>query len=177
MDLLDQEALELGLAALAPPPTDRGRVALVVLRPSPLERALPPSVTLTREEGVRGDRWTPAEDPDAECQVTVMRADVAHLFARDGDIARFGDNLFVDLDLSEANLPAGSVLAIGGARCVVTAKPHLGCAKFALRAGDAALRFTVQEASRALRLRGVHLRVLVPGEVRPGDAIVVVERP
>jgi MOSC domain-containing protein YiiM len=53
----------------------------------------------------------------------------------------------------------------------VTAPPHTGCAKFSARFGSPALRFVNSPEGRALRLRGVHARIVQPGEVRPGDAI------
>jgi hypothetical protein len=43
----------------------------------------------------------------------------------------FGDNLFVDLDISAANLPCGSRLRVGDAIVEVTPKPHNGFSKFA----------------------------------------------
>ena len=44
-----------------------------------------------------------------------------------------GDQLYVDLDLSLGNLPAGSLLAVGQAVLRVSEAPHLGCAKFVER--------------------------------------------
>ena len=41
-----------------------------------------------------------------------------------------GDQLYVDLDLSVDNLPAGTRLAIGEAVLEVTEEPHTGCDKF-----------------------------------------------
>jgi MOSC domain-containing protein YiiM len=62
---------------------------------------------------------------------------------------------------------------IGEALCEVTPKPHTGCSKFAARVGAAALAITRSPAWRPANLRGVHLRVLAGGPVRPGDRIVV----
>jgi MOSC domain-containing protein YiiM len=91
-----------------------------------------------------------------------------------GDPARWalaGDQLYVDLDLSGDNLPAGTQLAVGTAIIAVTAKPHRGCAKFSQRFGRDALRFVNSPAGRQLRLRGLNARVVQPGIVRPGDTI------
>jgi MOSC domain-containing protein YiiM len=161
------------IARLPPPPTDDGRVVLVVVRPATDERVLPARCRLTPEGGVEGDRWSQRETPVRDTQVTAMRADVARVLANGQPIQLAGDNLFVDLDLSPANLPAGIRLRVGSALCEVTPKPHNGCTKFAARFGDDALAITGAEAFRSWRLRGLHLSVLEAGEVAPGDRIAV----
>ena len=65
-----------------------------------------------------------------------------------------GDQLFVDLDLSWTNLPAGTRLAVGSAVVEVTPSPHLGCSKFAARFGSDAMKFVNSETGKALRLAG-----------------------
>lgn len=82
-----------------------------------------------------------------------------------------GDQIYADLDISHATLPAGAQLRLGDAILEVTAKPHRGCAKFAARFGRDALRFVNTGEGRDLRMRGVNCRVVQPGTVRTGDAI------
>jgi len=82
-----------------------------------------------------------------------------------------GDQLHLDLDLSEANLPPGTRLALGSAVIEVTEQPHTGCAKFAARFGRDALRFVNSPIGRSLRLRGLNARVVVPGTVHVGDLV------
>ena len=82
-----------------------------------------------------------------------------------------GDQLHVDLDLSVANLPPGTRLALGSAVIEVTAQPHTGCAKFVERFGREAMRFVNSPVGRELRLRGLNARVVEPGVVYPGDTI------
>jgi MOSC domain-containing protein YiiM len=99
-----------------------------------------------------------------------MNARVAELVA--GGTERMplaGDQLYVDLDLSADNLPAGSLLAVGQAVLQVSDVPHLGCAKFVERFGAEAMRFVNGRVGRRLRLRGMNTRVVQPGIVRPGD--------
>ena len=48
---------------------------------------------------------------------------------------------------------------------------HTGCSKFTERFGPAAIRFVNGKSGRALRLRGMYVRVVEGGTVRPGDAI------
>lgn len=82
-----------------------------------------------------------------------------------------GDQLFVDLDLSVTNLPAGTRLRIGEVTVEITRPPHLGCAKFKARFGAAALAFVNSEIGRALRLRGVNARIVSSGTIRKGDEV------
>jgi MOSC domain-containing protein YiiM len=82
-----------------------------------------------------------------------------------------GDQLFVDLDLSKANVPPGTRLAAGSALIEITEEPHLGCGKFAARFGVDAQRFINSHAGRELNLRGVNAMVISAGVVRHGDTI------
>jgi MOSC domain-containing protein YiiM len=101
-----------------------------------------------------------------------MNARVAALLAGDQDRWPLaGDQLYVDLDLSEQNLPAGTRLAIGTAVIEVTDKPHNGCAKFRRHFGDDALRFVNSPDGKRLHLRGINAKVVRSGVVRVGDTI------
>jgi MOSC domain-containing protein YiiM len=81
-----------------------------------------------------------------------------------------GDQLYLDLDLGGRNLPPGTRIAIGHAVLEVTDEPHTGCKKFSERFGLEALMFVNSPEGRALNLRGINTRVVVPGTVRVGDA-------
>ena len=87
-----------------------------------------------------------------------------------------GDQLYVDFDISEANVPAGTRLAIGSAVIEVTAQPHTGCAKFVQRFGVEAMKFVNSPRGRELHLRGINARVVVPGRIQSGDRIRKLER-
>jgi MOSC domain-containing protein YiiM len=62
-------------------------------------------------------------------------------------------------------------VAIGTAVVEITDQPHTGCAKFTERFGLDALRFVNAPVGTELRLRGVNAKVVVDGEVRPGDRV------
>jgi MOSC domain-containing protein YiiM len=106
-----------------------------------------------------------------------MQHDVASLIANGQPLPLFGDNLFLDLDLSATNLPIGSRLRAGAVLLEVTPKAHNGCHKFKGRFGSDALRFVAHPDRRSLNLRGIYLRVVEDGEVAVGDAVEVVMRP
>jgi MOSC domain-containing protein YiiM len=106
-----------------------------------------------------------------------MQRDVAELIANGQPLTLFGDNLFVDLDLSAENLPEGTRLRVGEAEVVMTAEPHNGCKKFDGRFGRDALRFVQAKPTRYSNLRGVYWRVIAAGEAAVGDAVRVLSRP
>ncbi|HEX7277029.1 MAG TPA: hypothetical protein VF244_06610 [Acidimicrobiales bacterium] len=176
---LTRDELAAGLDHIAGSPADVGRVELIVRRPAEGEREVLAEGTLDLENGLVGDTWRVRESkrtddgsPHPDMQLNVMNARVAALIAADPDRrALAGDQLYVDLDLSEDNLPPGTRLALGSAVIQVTDQPHRGCAKFSARFGVDALRFVNSEEGRLLRLRGMNTKVVVAGTVRVGDPI------
>lgn len=177
---LTLDELEAGLDPVRDAPTERGRLELIVRRPAENERELLSAGVLDLRDGLIGDMWSirpsPSTDhggPNTEAQITVMNARMAELIGGPDHErwAQAGDQLYVDLDLSESNLPPGSRLEIGTAVLEVTATPHLGCGKFTRRFGVDAMKFVNSDIGRTLRLRGVNTRVLTPGSITVGDAV------
>lgn len=82
-----------------------------------------------------------------------------------------GDQLFVDFDLSQVNVPAGTRLTIGDAVIEVTDQPHTGCGKFSARFGLDALKWVNSPEGRAFGLRGINAKVITPGRIRQGDTV------
>lgn len=177
---LSVDLLEPGLDGVRGAPADLGTLELIVRRPAENEREVLDSGRLDLEVGLAGDMWatrpsssTADGSPNPEAQITVMNARAVALVAgpeHDG-WAQAGDQLYVDLDLSQANLPAGTRLEIGDAVIEVTEAPHLGCGKFSRRFGVDATKLVNSPVGRELRLRGLNARVVTPGEVRPGDPV------
>jgi hypothetical protein len=176
---LSTAALEAGLDHVRDAPPDGGTVELIVCRPTVNERVVLDEGMLVADAGLAGDSWpargsTRTADGSAhpDMQLTVMNVRAALLVAQDPDRRQLaGDQLYVDLDIGVANLPPGTRLGLGTAVIEVTGQPHLGCVKFAARFGRDALRFVNSRNGRALRLRGLNARIVVPGTVRPGDVI------
>jgi len=185
MEHLTLTQLDAGLAEVRAAPADLGRVELIVRRPAVDEREVLDEGELDAAFGLVGDTWhlrssTRTDDgrPHPDMQLNVINARFSALIAGDpGRRALAGDQLHLDLDLSEANLPPGSRLAIGSAVIEVTEQPHTGCAKFAARFGREALRYVNSPTGRSLRLRGLNARVVVPGTIRAGETVRKVTGP
>jgi MOSC domain-containing protein YiiM len=169
-------ALEAGLAALPAAPRDAGRLAMLLRRHPDGARETPESAWLSPEDGMPGDRWGRRKPHALDAQLAVIRRDVAELIANGQPVTLFGDNLFVDLDLSDANLPVGTRLRVGDAIVERTPKPHNGCLKFKARFGADALRLVQAKPTRDQNLRGVYWTVVRAGEVRAGADIEVISR-
>ena len=173
------EQLEAGLEHIRQSPRDAGTVELIVCRPRVGERKVLPQGHLDMELGLLGDNWkqrgyrkTPDGTAHLDMQLNLMNARAIGLIA--GSRSRWalaGDQFFVDLDLSPANLPPGTLLEIGTAVIQVTAEPHLGCNKFMERFGKAAAIFVNSDAGKALNLRGINARIVAGGVVLPGDTL------
>lgn len=132
--------------------------------------------SITVDSDSTGDAWGRQRRPAPDAQLAVMQVHVAELVANGQPLVLFGDNVFLELDLSAANLPPGSRLRAGSVPFEVTAAPHNGCRKFRARFGDGALRFVSKPALRHLNLRGVYMRVIEGGELSAGDPVEVISR-
>jgi MOSC domain-containing protein YiiM len=174
MTILGTPALREGLPAIREAPGDDGTVELIVRRPSVDAREVVRQARIEAGGGLEGDSWGARPHPQPEAEITLMSSRAADLVAG-GDRDRWplaGDQIYVDLDLSHANLPAGTRLKVGAALLEVSARPHTGCTKFSGRFGDEALAFVNSDEGKALRLRGMNCRVVQGGLVRTGDPVV-----
>ncbi len=174
------DELHSGLSQIRQSPADDGVLKAIVIRPETDERLSLTQCDISPERGVHGDNWAkgcwmslPDGSPHPDVQVAIMNARTIALLAQNDDRWPLsGDNLFVDLDLSNDTLPCGQRIAIGSALLEITSVAHNGCKKFAERFGADAVKFVNSDIGKQLRLRGIYAKVVRAGKVSVGDRIV-----
>ncbi len=169
-------AAELARAA----PIGSGRVDFLINRPSEGVHQPVDELYLDPIEGIRGDRWRetawlrlPDGSPDPRVQVSLTNTCVMQCFTgrEQGDVFRCGDNIYTDLNLTEANLPVGSLLKIDEVVLEVSDVVNDACGKFAQRFGADAFKCVRTPEHLPLRLRGIFCRIISGGRIRCGGAI------
>ena len=150
-----------------------------VRRPDTDERAVLAHAKLDTVEGLIGDNWlqrgsSRTADGSAHpgMQLNIMNSRVIALVAGTEDRWPLaGDQIYVDLDLSKKNLPAGTKLQLGSAVIEVTSIPHTGCKKFVERFGLDAMKFVTSGLGKQLCLRVINARVIKSGSFDVGDIV------
>jgi hypothetical protein len=174
---LTMPELEAGLDDIRRAPKDQGVLELIVRRPAVNDREILEEAELHLTEGLVGDSWkrrrstsTADGSPNPLMQLNIMNSRVTALVAQERDRWQLaGDQLYLDLDLSEENTPGGTRLSLGSSVIEVTPPPHLGCQKFVARFGLDAMKFVNSPVGKQLHLRGVNARVVQGGIIRVGD--------
>jgi hypothetical protein len=174
---LTMEQLEAGLDHIRQSPKDEGLVELIARRPTVETREALEEAELSPVDGLIGDSWnvrgsarTPDGSPHPEMQINIMNSRAVALVAQARERwSLAGDQIFIDMDLSKANLPAGSRISIGSAILEVTEPPHTGCHKFVARFGFDAMKFVNSKVGKELCLRGINAKVVQAGTIRVGQ--------
>ncbi len=167
---LSAEELNAGVESILASPSDNGELKLIVRRPAVDKREIPQQARLDIEVGLVGDSWSTRAKVVPDMQLNIMNSRVVDRVA--GSEERWplaGDQLFVDMDLSGANLPPGTQLSLGDAVVEVTEPPHTGCKKFAARYGVDAMVFVNSGRGKTHNFRGICARVVKSGDINVGD--------
>ncbi len=174
---LDTDELMAGLDHILASPKDCGTVHMIVRRPETDEREVCETAELDEKQGLVGDNWaargssrTGDGSAHPDMQLNLMNSRVVQLVATSRDRWPLaGDQIFVDMDLSKENLPAGTRLQLGSAIIEVTAEPHAGCKKFVARFGLDAMKFVNSGLGKTHCLRGINAKVVQTGTFKVGD--------
>jgi hypothetical protein len=171
MKHLTTEEIEIGLDKVIESPKDNGTLNLIVRRPHEDEREVLDAGELDIEKGLVGDDWL-TDDGNFDTQLAIMNSRIIDLLAQDEERWKLaGDQLFIDLNLTDENLSAGTRLGIGSAIIEVTPQPHNGCKKFVERFGLDAMKFVNSPVGKYYHLRGIYARVVLSGTIRRGDTV------
>ena len=176
---LAMEELEAGLERIRQSPKNEGVLELIVCRPASDEREVLEEGELHLRDGLVGDSWKNRRSshtadglPHPDTQLNIMNSRVTALVAQTKERWQLaGDQLYIDMDLSAENLPAGTRLVLGSAIIEVTAQPHTGCKKFVARFGMDAMKFVNSPLGKELHLRGINAKVVQAGVIRIGDVV------
>ena len=171
--------LDVRLDHIRQAPKDTGILELIVRRPLTEEREILEEGELDLVEGLVGDNWgargsSMTDDGDAhpEMQLNIMNTRAIAHIAQDKDRWQLaGDQLFIDMDISEHNMPPGTRLSLGTAIIEVTAIPHNGCKKFVARFGLDAMKWVNSEEGKKLHLRGINAKVVQAGSISAGNTV------
>ena len=182
MNHLNTEQLKQKLDYIRQSPKDGGVLEMIVRRPDVDERVELEEAELNPEVGLVGDSWikrgsskTPDGSSHPGMQVTLMNSRCVEVLSGSRDRWQLaGDQLFIDMDLSEDNLPPGTRLSIGSAEIEVSSIPHNGCMKFAARFGKDAVHFVNSKIGKQLHLRGLNARVVQKGRINRGDRVYII---
>ena len=178
------EDLARALPHVLAAPKDDAAVECLCFRPGFNQRSFPDRLTLTRDGGIPGERWTAAPwlkladgSPDPRIQVSILPRRVMDAVWLDRDnMPHPGDTIICDLDMSHANLPVGTLLQAGTAVLRVSDVFNDGCVKWKVRYGKAAKDWIVAPGHPELRLRGILCSIERDGEVALGDRIRKLDR-
>jgi len=176
---LTPEKLLAGLDEVRNSPQDNGTVEMIVIRPTEGERVVLDRCEFSAAQGIHGDRWPkecwktlPDGRSDPDVQLTLTNSRNIHRIAQDR--ARWslsGDGLYVDLDLSEDNIPRGQRLAVGSVILEATAGWQYACGKYVEWYGRDAAAHVNSALGKQLRLRGIFAKIVQDGIVTVGDVI------
>jgi hypothetical protein len=178
-DFVTAETLATAVPHILDAPKTEGPVHMLCTRPGYNKRLFPSRLTLTRAGGVEGDfemsnPWLKLKDgsPDPRIQVSILPQRVLDLVWLDRvSTVHPGDTIIADFDMTEANLPAGSLIRVGTAVLRVSDLWNDGCVKWKVRYGRAAYSWIAAPAHEPLHLRGILCSIEQDGEVATGDLI------
>ena len=183
-NFLSYQQLEEKIDYINSSPKNNGTLSLIVRRPNEDEREVLSEAKLTFADGLQGDNWkyrksrhTPDGSPLPSMQLNLMNKRCIEVIAQSKEKWPLaGDQLFVDLDLSEDNLHPGDQLQIGSAIIQISKEPHNGCKKFAARFGTDSVKFINDKRGKHYHLRGLNAQVIKEGTITENDAIIKLDK-
>ena len=174
----NRDTLDAAVAHILNAPKDRATITQLCIRPDYGKRKFVRRVHALRETGIAGCRFArapwlqlPDGSGDPRIQVSILPQRVLDLVynpnnPEDAQTVHPGDTMVVDMDLSERNLPIGTLLQAGSCVLRVSDKFNDACVKWRHRYGQDALDWV--RATPEYRLRGVLCEIFVDGIIEDG---------
>lgn len=168
--------LEIAIDHILGAPKDGAAIEMLCRRPDFGQREFVQTLDVSVQTGIKDERWShtpwlklPDGSGNPAIQVCFLQKRVLDLVWRDREgTVHPGDTFIVDMDLSESNLPAGTLLQAGTAVLEVSEVFNEACVKWKTRYGAAAKDWVTAPQNRAFRLRGILARVHQDGQIING---------
>ncbi len=180
MSFATHAALAAAIPTIQGAPKDDVPIDTLCFRPGYGAREFPAQIEVTRFGGITGERWLkapwlklPDGSPDPAIQVSILGRRVHDAVRFDSqNMLHPGDTIIADLDCSEANMPRGTLLKIGGAVLRVSGVFNTACVKWKARYGAEAFEWINEPEYRPLRLRGLLCSIHQDGVISKEDRIL-----
>lgn len=175
----NRAVLDAAIASINAAPYDGAVIEQLCFRPDFGERTYVDKLTVTAQGGVQGCRWSHSPwltnqdgSGDPCIQVSILQKQVLDLvYAPDGDAPHPGDTMIADMNLSEENLPVGTLIQAGSAVLEVGGHFNNACVKWKVRYGNDALEWVREAENVKYRLRGVLCKVHTDGVIENGGKL------
>ena len=176
----NKELLAKALPHVLAAPKDGAHVMGLCVRPDFSQRSFPSEITLSKANGVIGDRWLhnnwsrlPDGRPDPINQVSILSKRVLDLVWHpdENDATHPGDTVIADMDLSLENMPEGQLVKVGSAILHVSSYFNEGCVKWKTRYGADVKNWIIAPGHADKRLRGILLSIVQDGTIKLHDKI------
>lgn len=180
MGFVDRATLDAAVPNILAAPQSKAGIDILCFRPDFGQRTFPDQITVRRDGGIVGERWLkapwkklPDGSPDPSIQISILAAAVYEVVVVDKHtMLHPGDTIISDLDCSEQNMPAGTLLRAGTAVLQVSGVFNTACVKWKARYGKPAYDWVNAAQNRPLRLRGLLCRVSQDGVIGKRDDII-----
>jgi hypothetical protein len=178
----NREILDAAIPSILSAPKDGAIIEQLCFRPDFGTRTYVDEIGATAADGIDGCRWSHTpwlknEDGtgNPHIQVSILQKRILDLvYAPNTDDLHPGDTMIVDMDLSEENLPIGTILQAGTAQLRVGSHWNNACVKWKVRYGADALDWVREEGNIKHRLRGVLCEVVTDGVISNGATLTKV---
>ena len=180
MGFVDRATLDAAVPDILAAPQSKAAIDILCFRPDYGQRTFPDQIKVRRDVGIVGERWLkapcmklPDGSPDASIQISILATRVYEAVVVDKHtMLHPGDTIISDLDCSEQNMPAGTLLRVGTAVLQVSGVFNTACVKWKARYGKPAYDWVNAAQNRPLRLRGLLCRVSQDGVIGQRDDII-----